>query len=124
MIEHDENDRLDGRDSVTPTSERLASDPITGLLQKALDDAPLPKRSLLPKIQQRIHITTRGRYYRDRFSQLQSPVSLLLMAALLIAILAAAVFLVLQPLMEAPEETDLPTPAQDLMAPAPSPHSK
>lgn len=95
------------------------SDPIAAVLKSALADAPHPPRSLLPKIQQRIRVTTRGRYYRDRWSTARDPVPILLMIALLILILAAAVFLVLQPLVEAPEKTHLPTPAEDpLSAPA------
>jgi hypothetical protein len=90
-----------------------ASDPIATALRGALAYAPSPQKSLLPKIQQRIRITTRGRYYRDRWSTARDPVPFLLMIALLILILAAAVFLVLQPLVEAPEKTHLPTPAKD-----------
>ncbi len=84
------------------------SDPMSGLLKRALENAPAPQKSLLPRIQERIRAQTRGRYYRDRWSQAKDPVSLLLMIALLVLILCAATFLVFQPLVEAPQETQLP----------------
>lgn len=98
-----------------PESER-ASDPLGGLLKSALAEPPDPGRSFLPKIQERIRLRTRGRYYRDRWSVARDPVSLILMVALLILILAAAVFLVMQPLVSSPEEIELPTPAVDPLA--------
>lgn len=98
-----------------PESER-ASDPLGGLLKNALGAPPDPGRSFLPKIQERIRVRTRGRYFRDRWSVARDPVSLLLMVALLILILAAAVFLVMQPLMSAPKPIELPTPAVDPFA--------
>lgn len=106
----------DPNSNENPDHGERPSDPIAGLLKRALNDAPTPERSLLPKIQQRIRFTTRGRYYRDRWSTLSNPVSLLLMMALLILILAAAIFLVLQPLIDAPHKTHLPTPAEDPLA--------
>lgn len=98
-----------------PASERR-SDPLGGLLKSALRDPPDPGGSLLPKIQERIRVRTRGRFYRDRWSALPDPVSLILMTALLILILAVAVFLVLQPLVSAPKEIELQTPAVDPLA--------
>lgn len=92
------------------------SDPLGGLLKSALAEPPARKKSLLPKIQERIRIRTRGRYYRDRWSTARDPVSLILMVALLILILAAAVFLVMQPLVGAPRETQLGAPAIDPLA--------
>lgn len=108
----DEELRRDSDIEDEPQSER-ESDPLGGLLKSALRDPPDPGRSFLPKIQERIRARTRGRFYRDRWSALRDPVSLILMAALLILILAAAVFLVLQPLVSAPKEIELPTPALD-----------
>lgn len=91
------------------------SDPMAALLKQALAEPPAPKRSLLPGIQQRIRVHTRGRYYKDRWSLDSNPVSLLLMVALLILTLGAALFMVLQPLIDVPTKTQLPTPALDPM---------
>jgi hypothetical protein len=118
MSGDDSTDRTD--EELSPMSDR-ASDPIAQMLRGALKESPSPKRSLLPQIQQRIRITTRGRYFRDRWSTARDPVPLLLMAALLILILCAAVFLVMQPLVEAPQKTKLPSPATDLLAPTSQP---
>jgi hypothetical protein len=107
--------RHDSEMEESPTSDR-ASDPLGGLLKNALREPPEPGRSFLPKIQERIRMRTRGRYFRDRWSVARDPVSLLLMVALLILILAAAVFLVMQPLMSAPQEIEQPTPAVDPLA--------
>lgn len=114
MSGDDSTERKD--EELSPNSDR-PSDPIAEMLRGALHQVPTPKRSLLPQIQQRIRITTKGRYFRDRWSTARDPVPLLLMAALLILILCAAVFLVMQPLVEAPQKTKLPTPAADLLAP-------
>ena len=111
----DEEFMSDDQNDTEPVSDR-ASDPLSGLLRSALAEAPVPERSLLPGIQQRIRVRTKGRYFRDRWSTARDPVSYLLMAALLILILAAALFLVMQPLMEAPTKTQLPTPATDPLA--------
>lgn len=81
---------------------------ISALLQQALAEAPAPKKSLLPGIQERIRVRTKGRYYRDRFSKAKDPVPLLLMAVLLVLIICAATFLVIQPLVDAPTDTRLP----------------
>src|SRR5690606_33869326 len=118
MTSEDSTEMPKGPDG--PSSDR-PSDPIAQMLRGALDKAPTPEHSLLPKIQKRIRIITRGRYYRDRWSATRDPVSLLLMIALLILILAAALFLVMQPLVDAPQKTQLPAPAEDLMAPSPNP---
>lgn len=90
------------------------SDPIVGLLRGALEEPPPLKRSLLPGIQTRIRIQTKGRYYRDRFSQSKNPVSFLLMAILLVLILAVALFLVVMPLVDAPQKVDLNSPPVDV----------
>lgn len=111
----DEELRSESAGEDGPVSER-ASDPLGGLLGRALAEAPDPGRSFLPKIQERIRARTRGRYFRDRWSVARDPVSLILMVALLILILATAVFLVLQPLVSAPEQIELPTPAVDPLA--------
>ncbi len=111
-------DEKRGRDvevEEAPSSDR-PSDPLGGLLKSALAEPPPPRRSFLPKIQERIRIRTRGRFYRDRWSTARDPVSLLLMVALLVLIILAAVFLVMQPLVSAPREIELPTPAIDPMA--------
>ncbi len=111
----EEERERDPRGDGSPPSDRL-SDPLGGLLRSALAEPPRPKRSFLPKIQERIRVRTRGRFYRDRWSVAQNPVSLILMAALLVLILLAAVFLVMQPLVSAPEEIELQTPAVDPLA--------
>jgi hypothetical protein len=92
------------------------SDPMAELLKRALADAPTPKRDFLPGVQKKIRLRTRGRYFRDRWSTSRNPVSLILMATLLLVILCAALFLVLQPLVDAPRETELGSPAVDPMA--------
>lgn len=96
------------------------SDPMSGLLRRALESPPTPEKSLLPRIQERIRAQTRGRFYRDRWSRAKDPVPLLLMVALLILILCAATFLVFQPLVEPPHDTQLPeAPLDPLQDPAP-----
>jgi hypothetical protein len=92
------------------------SDPMANLLRRALADAPLPRRDFLPGVQKKIRVRTRGRFFRDRWSTSRNPVSLILMATLLLVILCAALFLVLQPLVDAPRETELNSPAIDPMA--------
>lgn len=98
------------------SSDDRSSDPLGGLLRSALAEPPSPGRSFLPKIQERIRVRTRGRFYRDRWSVVRDPVSLILMAALLVLIILAAVFLVMQPLVSAPKEIELQTPAVDPLA--------
>lgn len=97
---------------------------ISALLQQALADPPAPKKSLLPGIQERIRVRTKGRYYRDRFSKAKDPVPLLLMAVLLVLIICATTFLVIQPLVDAPTNTQLPDspvdPLHDSLSPQPT----
>ncbi len=102
------------RDLISTDEGDRPSDPITVLLRDALKETPRPKRSLLPGVQQRIRIQTKGRYYRDRFSRSENPVSFLLMAILLVLILATALFLVVMPLVDAPQKTDLKSPPVDV----------
>lgn len=93
-------------------------DPALSLLKSALYKAPLPERSLLPKIQDRIRIRTRGRYFRTRYSRSLDPVPLLLIVCLLILLLLTAVFLVFQPLSRDPLPHSLPAaPVDPLSAP-------
>jgi hypothetical protein len=80
------------------------SDPLGGLLGRALSDVPVPQGSLLPGIQHRIRVRTKGRYFRDRWNVVRNPVTLLLMTALLVLVLAAAIFLVMEALLSEPEE--------------------
>jgi len=103
--------------------ERLLSqgddEPALSLLKSALRDAPVPERSLLPKIQDRIRIRTRGRYFRDRYSRSLDPVPLLLIVCLLVLLLLTAVFLVYQPLSSPVVPHTLPAaPPDPLAAPA------
>lgn len=75
------------------------SDPMTRLLRGALAEPPALTKSFLPSIQERIRQRTRGRYFRDRWSRTRNPISLVLIATLIILIMTAAVYLVLQPLV-------------------------
>lgn len=81
-----------------------ASDPLGGLLGRALSQVPSPRGSLLPGIQHRIRMRTKGRYYRARWNSVRNPTTLLLMMALLVLISAAAIFLVLEALLSEPGE--------------------
>jgi hypothetical protein len=104
----------DDRDS-SPGDDRSLS-----LLKSALRDAPHPERSLLPKIQDRIRLRTRGRYFRSRYSRSLDPISLLLIACLLVLLVLTAVFLVFQPLSSPPVPHELPpAPVDPLTAPGP-----
>ena len=95
-------------------------DPSLSLLRNALRDAPHPERSLLPKIQDRIRLRTRGRYFRTRYSRSLDPISLMLIVCLLVLLVLTAVFLVFQPLSSEPEPHALPPPPVDpLTAPGP-----
>lgn len=96
--------------------EASERDPSLLLLKSALGEAPRPPRSLLPKIQDRIHLRTRGRYFKTRYSRSLDPIPLLLVAALLVLLLAAAVYLVLQPLTGAPQPHLLPHAPSDPLA--------
>lgn len=102
------------RDESQPAGdEEHDLDPVAELLKKALANPPLPSREFLPGVQKKIRIKTRGRYFRDRWSTSRNPVSLILMATLLLIILSAALFLVLQPLVDAPRPTKMNAPALD-----------
>jgi hypothetical protein len=97
-------------------------DQALSLLKNALQDAPLPDRSLLPKIQDRIRIRTRGRYFRSRYSRSLDPIPLLLIVCLLVLLVLTAIFLVFQPLSSKPVPHSLPpAPVDPLTAPGPGP---
>jgi len=99
--------------------EGSEAEPALALLKSALRDAPLPERSLLPKVQDRIRLRTRGRYFRTRYSRSLDPVPLLLIVCLLVLLLLTAVFLVFQPLSKEPVPHPLPSaPIDPLTAPA------
>ena len=97
--------------------ERLLSrgedEPALSLLKSALRDAPIPERSLLPKIQDRIRIRTRGRYFRSRYSRSLDPIPLLLIICLLVLLLLTAIFLVFQPLSSPAVSRPLPSAPVD-----------
>lgn len=96
-------------------------EPSLSLLKSALRDAPLPERSLLPKIQDRIRMRTRGRYFRSRYSRSLDPIPLLLIVCLLVLLVLTAVFLVFQPLSSKPIPHPLPNaPLDPLTAPSQS----
>ena len=95
-------------------------EPAVSLLRSALQEAPLPDRSLLPKIQDRIRLRTRGRYFRSRYSRSLDPIPLLLIVCLLVLLVLTAVFLVFQPLSSDPVPHSLPpAPVDPLSAPGP-----
>lgn len=78
----------------------MGLEPITGLLQSALAEPPAPEKSLLPGIQHRIYVQTRGRYFHSRRTRMRDPYLLLLMTALLILAIGAAAFVALHPLLD------------------------
>jgi len=90
-------------DEQLPESERgdepSVSNPVAALLQKALASPPEPKIHFLPGVQERIRIRTRGRYFAARRARYRDPIILLLVAATLILLIGALVFLVLEPLV-------------------------
>ncbi len=114
MTDTDERDPND-RDYATPKAVR-DSDPMIDQLRHALGSPPGPRRSLLPKIQDRIRVRTRGRYFRDRYSQSTDPVPLILLMALFVLVISAAVYLVFKPLVDQPEPVKLQKAPQDPMA--------
>jgi len=63
------------------------------------DDAPVP--DLLPRVQSRIRARSRGRYYRDRFSEQSgmTRTALPLMGAILLALIVAAAWVAMQSLI-------------------------
>lgn len=103
MTDEKMNESFEGEES---SRGDRSSDPLGGLLARALADAPAPPKSLLPGIQHRIRVRTKGLYYRDRWGGTRGPISLLLMVALLILIMVAAIFLVMHALVEAPASGD------------------
>jgi len=99
---------------------RGEEEPALSLLKSALRDVPHPERSLLPKIQDRIRLRTRGRYFRSRYSRSLDPIPLLLIVCLLVLLLLTAIFLVFQPLASDPVPHPLPpAPIDPLTAPSP-----
>lgn len=98
------------------------SDRMAQLLRSALAEPPALTKSLLPSIQERIRLRTRGRYYRDRWSRSRNPISLVLIATLIILIMTAAVYLVLQPLVGEVENVRVPpAPTDPLETPTEAP---
>ena len=97
-------------DANTPESE---DEVLTRLLERSLQSTPAPGPSLLPGIQKRIRQQTRGRFYRDRWSEGKRPIPLLLMAALLILMIIMAIFIVWQPLTVESEPSPLLSPTKD-----------
>ncbi|MCH2107802.1 MAG: hypothetical protein MK135_00605 [Polyangiaceae bacterium] len=95
-------------ESIDQSTEELLQ-----VLGRALAEPPEIKRSLLVPIQNRIHHTTRGRYFRDRFSRLKEPLPLILMASILVLMLAAAIFFVFQPIFEAEKAVERPPSPTD-----------
>lgn len=109
---------MEATEASAPAEEQRESDPTARLLRRALETPPPPHKSFLPSIQERIRRRTRGRYFRDRWSRSRDPIPLLMVLALIVLILAAAVFLVLQPLMGEAESVKMPdAPVDPLEAP-------
>lgn len=76
--DHEEDDR--------PSDASLAL-----MLKKAFDEES-PKPSLLPGIQERIRIHTRGRYFRRKDNPLRNPTLLLLATGCFLLVLAAVLY--------------------------------
>jgi|GEM_PF-2109561 len=76
------------------------SEPSLPLLASALRTPPQPQASLLPKIQERIYQRTRGRYFRPKKTGVRDPITLALLVALVLAVIATATFMVFVPLFE------------------------
>lgn len=81
--------------------ERWASDPDLTRLRDALASPPGPEKSLLPQIQRRIFVNTKGRYFRQRDRANRDPLPLILGSALLVLALLAATYYALSPLLDA-----------------------
>src|SRR5690349_9364763 len=81
------------------SEESVSDDPVAALLRKALAAPPEPKIHFLPGVQERIRIRTRGRYFAARRARYRDPIILLLIAATLILLIGAVVFVVLEPLV-------------------------
>lgn len=102
-------------DPPDPATSVRDSDPMLQLLRGALKEPPPHRPQLLARIQERIRRRSRGRYFRDRYSRSIDPVPLVLTVALLLLLVAAAVFLVLQPLNDPPHPIELKPAPPDLM---------
>ena len=94
-------------------SENSEDELLTELLVKSLANPPAPGPSMLPSIQKRIRQQTRGKFYRDRWSEGKRPIPLLLMAALLILMVIMAIFMVWQPLTVDLEPSPILIPTKD-----------
>lgn len=100
--------------------EEEENSPLKRLLGEALAAPPRRAGTLLPKIQERIYVRTRGRYFRPRRAHLRDPATLTLLVALALALMLLASFLVFHALTDASEtpkapratETGEETPAQ------------
>ncbi len=90
----------DADDTEHSGSENRESEPPLPLLASALRTPPLPHASLLPKIQERIYQRTRGRYFRPKKAGLRDPITLALLIALVLAVIATATFMVFVPLFD------------------------
>ncbi|GEM_PF-2211760 len=108
-------------DKQSPSNGEM--DPVLDLLRQALNAPPKPKHDFLPRVQQKIRLRTKGRYFRDRWSTSRNPASLIFLCTLLLLILCAALFLVIQPLVDAPVPTDLERPPIDPLAREPLPQT-
>ncbi len=78
------------------------------------DKEPVPAPNLLPQIQERLRKRSRGRYYRDRFSQNAGRLSWLVMVLALVtvvAIVGAAVYAMQTNVLEV--GVDLVAPSDD-----------
>jgi len=93
---HDELPQSEG------SPESQAPDPVAALLKRALAQPPEPQIHFLPGVQERIRRRTKGRYFGSRRATFRDPIILLLITGMLILLMGAVVFLVLDSLMESP----------------------
>ncbi len=79
--------------------ESTGIDPVAALLQRALAEPPEPQIRFLPGIKERIRQRTRGRYFGRRREVFRDPMILMLMAAILVLLMGAVIYVVLEPLL-------------------------
>jgi hypothetical protein len=81
-------------------NDRDSSPELKALLGRAYERVPMPERSLLPSIQERLYVHTRGRYFKRKSDGLSGRTTLLLGLAMLLLILALIGFVGLEPLLK------------------------
>lgn len=84
--------------NLPPEPENAETDPMAALLQRALARPPEPQIRFLPGVQERIRLRSRGRHFAARRTAYRDPIMLLLLAASIILLVGAVVFLVFEAL--------------------------